>query len=175
MGENEHIGGWFSLYQRNEILPLVFHWMWSEFLKIKTEYFTHTKSWTHLLFRSEFWSELLKFLYENSDAVCFSKWTGEWKRSSVLYLSIYSWAKNSWHQNSYGFYRNYDWNLRYNSGQKQMDSAYNFCEKMQNKTSSKTYMHKKCKTQVVHLKINPVFDTVKIITIYLFASFKADI
>ena len=33
---------------------------------------------------------------------------------------------------------------------------------------------KKCKTQVVHLKINPVFDTVKIITIYLFAPFKAD-
>ena len=47
-----------------------------------------------------------------------------------------------------------------------MDSAYDFCEKMQNKTSNKTHMHKKCKTQVVHLKINPVFDTVKIITIY---------
>ena len=59
--------------------------------------------------------------------------------------------------------------------EKQMDSAYDFCEKMQNKTSNKTHMHKKCKTQVVHLKINPVFDTVKIITIYLFASFKADI
>ena len=41
-----------------------------------------------------------------------------------------------------------------------------FFEKMQNKTSNKTHMHKKCKTQVVHLKINPVFDTVKIITIY---------
>ena len=50
--------------------------------------------------------------------------------------------------------------------EKQMDSAYDFCEKMQNKTSNKTHMHKKCKTQVVHLKINPVFDTVKIITIY---------
>ena len=60
-------------------------------------------------------------------------------------------------------------------GEKQMDSAYDFCEKMQKKTSNKTHMHKKCKTQVVHLKINPVFDTVKIITIYLFASFKADI
>ena len=59
--------------------------------------------------------------------------------------------------------------------EKQMDSANDFCEKMQNKTSNKTHMHKKCKTQVVHLKINPVFDTVKIITIYLFASFKADI
>ena len=45
--------------------------------------------------------------------------------------------------------------------EKQMDSAYDFCEKMQNKTSNKTHMHKKCKTQVVHLKINPVFDTVK--------------
>ena len=50
MGENEHIGGWFSLYQRNETLQLVRHWMWSEFLKIKTECFTHTKSWSHLLF-----------------------------------------------------------------------------------------------------------------------------
>ena len=59
--------------------------------------------------------------------------------------------------------------------EKQMDSAYDFCEKMQNKTSTKTHMHKKCKTQGVHLKINPAFDTVKIITIYLFASFKADI
>ena len=56
-----------------------------------------------------------------------------------------------------------------------MDSAYDFCEKMQNKTSTKTHMHKKCKTQVVHLKINPVFDTVKIITIYQLASFKADV
>ena len=65
------------------------------------------------------------------------------------------WQKNSWHQNSYGI-----------SAEEQMDSAYDFCEKMQNKTSNKTHMHKKCKTQVVHLKINPVFDTVKIITIY---------
>jgi len=90
---------------------------------------------------------------------------------------FFRWQKNNrWHQNSYEFFRSYSYlvySMEFRPKSKWIQLMI-YVKKCKIKLLIKLTCIKKCKTQVVHLKINPVFDTVKIITIYLFASFKAD-